>query len=96
MWKKLSILKSDTLKYLPWMFLSQFYILPSPFKVSIWVSSVNIADNWVKNITSVNIPNSNDSKPNKIIKIRVAAGEKLEHSTGKKGYLVIIQSIVKS
>ena len=55
-------------------------IIPSPFRASIWVSSVNIADIWVKNITSVNIPNNNASKPNRIIKISVAAGVKLEHS----------------
>jgi len=38
-----------------------------------------MAETWVQNITIVNIPNKRDSKPSKIIRTRVEAGEKLEH-----------------
>ena len=60
--------------------LLRFHLGSSCFSDSIWVSSEKMADICVQNMTSVNMPNRSDSKPSKIMKMRVVAGEKLEHS----------------
>ena len=52
------------------------------FNDSICVSSEKMADICVQNMTTVKMPNSKDSNPSRITKIRVEVGEKLEHSFG--------------
>lgn len=71
------------------------HLASSFFSVSIWVSSVNMADICVQNITMVNMPKSRDSKPNMITKIKVVAGEKLEHSVAKKMKHLLVGVIEK-
>ena len=47
---------------------------------SICVSSENMADICVQNMINVKMPKRSDSKPSRIIRMSVVAGEKFEHS----------------
>ena len=55
----------------------------SCLSVSICVSSEKIAEIWVQNMTTVNIPNRSDSKPRRMRNMSVAAGVKLEQAAAR-------------